>query len=176
MRIVIIGLWLLAGLIGLTGPAARAETQAAAEEPAAEAMRPEGPVLLTVSGAGVTDLRYDRALLEALPPGEFTTSTIWTEGPQHFEGVYVHDLLSKLGVTSGTLRLTASNDYAITIPVAELRAGEALLAYRRNGAEMTLRDKGPLWLVYPYDSSDDFRNEVIYSRSIWQLDRIGVEP
>ncbi|MBD3788101.1 MAG: molybdopterin-dependent oxidoreductase [Sphingomonadales bacterium] len=172
MRIVIIGLLLVLGLPGLIGQPARAQTAA----PAAETMAPEGPVLLTVSGAGATDLHYDQALLDALPAGAFTTSTIWTEGRQHFEGVYLHDLLTRLGVSSGTLRLTASNDYAITIPVAEIRAGEALLAFRRNGAAMTLRDKGPLWLVYPYDSSDNFRNEVIYSRSIWQLDRIGVEP
>jgi hypothetical protein len=43
-----------------------------------------------------------------------------------------------------------------------------------NGAEMSIRDKGPLWIVYPYDASDDFRSEVVYSRSIWQLDRIEV--
>lgn len=176
MRIVIIGLLLVLGLPGLIGQAARAQTPAPAAEAVQAAMRPEGPVLLTVSGAGATDLHYDQALLDTLPAGEFTTSTIWTEGPQRFEGVFLHDLLTRLGVSAGTLRLTASNDYAITIPVAEIRAGEALLAFRRNGTEMTLRDKGPLWLVYPYDSSDDFRNEVIYSRSIWQLDRIGVEP
>ena len=39
---------------------------------------------------------------------------------------------------------------------------------------MSIRDKGPLWVVYPYDSSADYRTEVIYSRSIWQLDRIEV--
>ncbi|MDP5360810.1 MAG: oxidoreductase, partial [Paracoccaceae bacterium] len=34
--------------------------------------------------------------------------------------------------------------------------------------------KGPLWVVYPYDMSADYRSEVIYYRSIWQLDRIEV--
>jgi hypothetical protein len=38
---------------------------------------------------------------------------------------------------------------------------------------MSVRDKGPLWVIYPYDS-DDYRSEVIYSRSIWQLDRLEV--
>lgn len=138
---------------------------------------PTGDVLLTVSGTpDGKETRFDLAMLEALPASEFTTKTIWTEGPQRFEGVYLHDLLAGLGVSSGILTLTATNDYAITIPIAEIREGEALLAYRRNGAAMSLRDKGPLWLVYPFDASDDFRNEVIYSRSIWQLDRLRVTP
>lgn len=140
-------------------------------------VRAEGPVLLTLSGAPDGVARsFDMAALQALPKGEFTTQTIWTEGPQHFEGVYLHELLAAAGIDAGTAVLTARNDYAIRIPVEELRPGEALLAYRRNGAEMSLRDKGPLWLVYPFDDSDAFQNEVIYSRSIWQIDRIAIEP
>jgi len=37
-----------------------------------------------------------------------------------------------------------------------------------------LREKGPLWVIYPYDSDAKFRTEVIYSRSIWQLDRLAI--
>jgi hypothetical protein len=50
------------------------------------------------------------------------------------------------------------------------------VAYLRNGAEMSMRDKGPLWIVYPYDAKPDYQSELIYSRSIWQLDRIEVQP
>jgi hypothetical protein len=32
-----------------------------------------------------------------------------------------------------------------------------------------VRDKGPLWVVYPYDSKPDYQSELIYVRSIWQL-------
>jgi hypothetical protein len=49
-----------------------------------------------------------------------------------------------------------------------------MIAYLRNGNPMPLRDKGPLWIVYPFDSSSDFQSETIYSRSIWQLNRIAV--
>ncbi len=43
-----------------------------------------------------------------------------------------------------------------------------------NGETMPVRRKGPLWIVYPYDSDEAYRSEAIYSRSIWQLDRIEV--
>jgi hypothetical protein len=54
--------------------------------------------------------------------------------------------------------------------------GGPIVAFARNGAPMPLRDKGPLWIVYPYDSNPDYQSELIYSRSIWQLDRIEVRP
>ena len=49
-----------------------------------------------------------------------------------------------------------------------------ILAYLNDGEEMPVRDKGPLWVVYPYDLNASYQSEVIYSRSIWQLDRIVV--
>jgi hypothetical protein len=39
---------------------------------------------------------------------------------------------------------------------------------------MSVRDKGPLWVVYPFDDVPAYQSETIYSRSIWQLDRIEV--
>ena len=144
-----------------------------------------GPVLLTVTGRiagaeGTGDspgvAKFDAARLAALPRREFTTSTIWTEGVQSFSGVELRSLIDHLGVSSGTLKITAVNDYSIQIPVSEVAAGGALLADLRDGKPMTVRDKGPLWLVYPYDSASEFRNEVVYSRSVWQVDRIEVMP
>ena len=49
-----------------------------------------------------------------------------------------------------------------------------LVAYEMDGETMSRRQKGPLWIVYPFDSDADFRSEVIYSRSIWQLDRLEI--
>ncbi|MBT9383680.1 molybdopterin-dependent oxidoreductase [Pseudooceanicola sp. CBS1P-1] len=153
---------LLCGLSGIP-PAAHAATEAP----------PQDAVLLTVTTpAGVT--RLDRAALNALEATEFTTSTIWTEGPQTFRGVRMTTLLAHLGITRGAVHLTAANDYTITIPVQTFRPDGAILAYSRNGAPMSLRSKGPLWMVYPYDSSPDFQTEVIYSNSIWQLERLSV--
>lgn len=142
---------------------------------------PSGEVVLTVTGdiavrnadgAAV----FDRAMLEAIEPVEFTTKTMWTEGPQVFTGVLLADLLALLGVTEGTLRATAINDYAVDIPVSDAVEGGPIVAYLLNGQPMSIRDKGPLWIVYPYDARREYRSEVIYSRSIWQLDRLEVRP
>ncbi|MFN3276079.1 MAG: molybdopterin-dependent oxidoreductase [Paracoccus sp. (in: a-proteobacteria)] len=119
---------------------------------------------------------YDIAALEALGPVEVTTTTVWTQGTQHFTGVALDALLADAGIDEGTIVAIAINDYAVEIPVAEARRDSdgygPVIAYHLNGQPMTVRDKGPLWLVYPYDARSDFQSEVVYTRSIWQLDRI----
>lgn len=141
---------------------------------------PSGEVILTLGGAvGQTNadgaLRLDRALLETLPQHEFSTATIWTEGVVTFRGVLLRDLLQAADAQGSTITLTALNDYSISMPAADATGEAPLLAYLMNGAAMPVRDKGPVWLVYPYDSSSAFRTEKTYARSIWQLDRIEVK-
>ncbi len=138
-----------------------------------------GDVLLTVSGQinpanGADVATFDISQLRQLDPVTFTTTTIWTEGAQTFTGVPLKTLLESLGVKSGTLRALAANDYSVDIPVADALKDGPIVAYERNGKAMPLRDKGPLWIVYPFDESAGFRTEVVYSRSIWQLDRFEV--
>lgn len=144
---------------------------------ASELAAPTGDVLLTVTGnvaATNVDNRaeLDLDMLRSLETVRIETSTIWTEGTQVFEGVPLGVLVAELGLQGKTLRATAINDYAVDIPMTDAVEGGATVAYLLNGAPMSVRDKGPLWIIYPYDDDADFRTEVIYSRSIWQLDRI----
>lgn len=138
---------------------------------------PRGDVLLTVTGEiSVANTggsaQFDLEMLEALDSTEIETSTIWTDGVHVFQGVSLAVLVQRLGIEGTTLTATAINDYAVEIPLSDAVEGGPIVAYRMDGNTMSLRDKGPLWVIYPYDSNSDYRSEVIYSRSIWQLDRI----
>ncbi|MEP3329605.1 oxidoreductase [Sedimentitalea sp.] len=141
--------------------------------------KPKGTVLLTVSGAisktnaGET-ARFDLAMLEAIDSTVIETTTIWTDGIQHLRGVSLAALTKALGVNSGTLRAKAINDYVVEIPVTDAVEGGPIIAYELNGEQMPLRNKGPLWIVYPFDTDVAYKSEQIYTRSIWQLDRIEV--
>lgn len=112
--------------------------------------------------------------LTAMPETEFATSTIWTEGVNTFAGVSLHDFLEIAKLEGDTLHVIALNDYAVEVPVTDAVAGGPIIAYEMDGKTMSVREKGPYWLVYPFDSSADYRSETIYSRSIWQIDRIEV--
>jgi hypothetical protein len=112
--------------------------------------------------------------LDALDQTTFTTSTIWTDGETRFSGVPLKALLAHLGAQGSTVEMVALNDYAVTMPVAELEDDAPIIATRMNGETMSVRDKGPYWVVFPYDSDPKYKTEVNYSRSIWQLNRVRV--
>ena len=129
--------------------------------------------LLTVTFDGKTQT-FDRAALEAFDLEVIETTTIWTNGAQTFEGVSLAAITDAIGAEEGKLLATAINDYTVEIPLSDAVENGPIIAMKLNGEEMSVRDKGPLWIVYPYDANTDYRTEVIYSRSIWQLDRIEV--
>lgn len=146
----------------------------------AEALpEPKGQVLLTVSGS-IEKINaeqiaiFDRDMLLDLPVTQFETTTIWTDGLQSFSGVSLHHLKEKIGMDGETIIASAINDYSVEIPLSDAKEGGPIIAYLRNGTEMSVRSKGPLWIVYPYDTVPEYRSETIYSRSIWQLDRLEV--
>lgn len=134
-------------------------------------------VVLTVSGAveaapTAEGWVFDLAALKALEAETYETTTIWTEGDQAFVGVSLATLKAHVGGAEGTIRAVALNDYAVNIPTTDAVDGAAMVAYLRNGEDMSRRDKGPLWIVYPFDDKPIYRTEEYYSRSIWQLDRL----
>ncbi|MEO8241751.1 MAG: oxidoreductase [bacterium] len=138
-----------------------------------------GPVVLTVFGLDParfqdSTVEFDVPMLESLATAEIETSSIWTDGTHRYTGVMLATLANYLNVGDATLKFHALNDYSIEFPAVEARNTGPLLAYEVDGELMPVRDKGPIWLIYPYDSGDEYRTDTIYSRSIWQLDRIEV--
>lgn len=140
---------------------------------------PKGKVILTVTGAilrrnAPEGMQFDEAMLEALPQGQFKGATPWTSGVVSFEGPLFSAVIDMAGVNGTTLRATALNDYAVEIPVSDVRAHPVILATRRDGKVMAVRDKGPIWVIYPMDKTPALQTETTYNRSIWQLKTIHV--
>lgn len=138
---------------------------------------PQGKVLLTISGSlnnetagGVVALDLD--ILKSMETKTFTTSTIWLENEVEFTAVSLHDILEHAGATGSMINTIALNDYQVEFPRDEIGPDAPFVAFLMDGKEMSARGKGPLWIVYPYDEGAQYRTEVTYSRSIWQLDRI----
>ena len=72
------------------------------------------------------------------------------------------------------LRASALNDYTIEIPIAELRQYPVLLALDRDGQPLSVRHRGPIWLVYPWSDFPELDDRVHRQRSIWQLVELEV--
>ena len=141
---------------------------------------PTGKVVLTIAGkvAGKNSPRgaeFDMAMLEALPQKTFTTKTPWDRLPVKFSGPLLRDVLAAANAQGTTLSAIAVNDYKTTIPVADTAQFDMVLAHRMNGQPIPPRTKGPLFIVYPYDSMPALQDEVYRNRSAWQLKEIAVE-
>lgn len=134
-------------------------------------------VILTVDGKITSPTPVEMSIqdVEALGATTLVTKTPWHDSATTFEGVLLADLIDKLGANGETLSVVALNNYYSEVPVADLRKYGVILAYKQNGSYMPVSDKGPLFVVYPFDAHAELQNEVYYSRSAWQVRSITVE-
>jgi hypothetical protein len=140
---------------------------------------PSGSVVLTMRGKLKRSNQgdsavFDMAMLEAAMQHSYTTKTPWFKEPRKFTGPLLRDLLAMVGAHGATLRVGALNDYRIDVPADDARRFDVMLARLIDDRPITVRDKGPLFMIYPFDSDAALRNPLYYSRSVWQLKTIDV--
>ena len=141
---------------------------------------PTGKPILKVTGKiSVTNRDgaavFDRAMLEALGMTSFETTTPWFTGKVKFEGVPMKALMAAIGASGDTLVVSALNDYTSEVPLSDFSKYNVILALKRDGEYMPVSNKGPLFIVYPYDTDPDLKSQKFYSRSAWQVARIVVK-
>jgi hypothetical protein len=142
--------------------------------------RPAGPVVLTIIGrvhkpnAGKT-AQFTMAMLEQLPQRSFETRTPWYDGVHKFTGPLLRDVLAACGAQGSNVRAIALNDYRVDLPFEDAQRFDVLVARLLDDKPMAVRDKGPLFVVYPFDSHAELRSTVYYSRSAWQLKTLDVQ-
>lgn len=147
---------------------------------AGEIAKPAGKVILTMSG-NIENTNedgkavFDIASLEKLGMVSFQTTSPWYNGRTGFAGVPLQKLMDYVGAKGSVVKVTALNDYTTVIPLSDFRKYNVILALKINGEYMRIRDKGPLFIVYPYDSMPELNNQIFYSRSAWQVSKMDIE-
>ncbi|WP_043650335.1 molybdopterin-dependent oxidoreductase [Chitinilyticum litopenaei] len=140
---------------------------------------PHGEVILTVNGTlakpnQADRMVFDQAMLEKLPQKKYTVQLPWLEGPQTFEGPLLADVLAQSGASGKTVTFRALNDYSASMDVEEAKKHGVILALRQNGKLLTVRTKGPLFVMFPFDRNEALRTPDNYRRCVWQLNQIDV--
>lgn len=146
---------------------------------AAEIPAPKAPVILTISGKianrnSPEGALFDLGMLEALPGRATVANTPWYPESTRFEGPLGSAVLDLVGAGGTILRVTALNDYVVEIPVADFRKWPVILATKINGKSISVREKGPIFVIYPFDQDPALYNELYFGRSAWQLKSIEV--
>jgi hypothetical protein len=135
------------------------------------ALADDAPVVLTIHPAqGTPPIELTDADLMAMAQTSFVTSTLWTAERHSFSGPSLHRVLAKVGAApSAPVRLVAANDYAVTLGPEMIGEAYPIIANRLDGAPFSIREKGPLWVMFPFDQEPRFKTELHYSLSVWQL-------
>ena len=141
---------------------------------------PTGKVLLTVSGNislanSDSGAQFDYAMLSELGLVDKKIATHWTGPDNVFTGVLTRDLMTLVGAKGNWIRAVAANDYSVNFPLTDLTRFETMFGLSQNGQRLKLRDKGPLWLLYPNDSRPDELDSTINKRMIWQLKSLHIQ-
>jgi len=141
---------------------------------------PKEPVVLSVSGMIANHnadgrAEFDLATLMSYPSSHISTTTAWTEGINTFEGIAAETLLNIVQANGTIAEFSALNDYTVSINLDDPIKHGAIIAYLHNGQRMSVRDKGPLWLIYPLDSNPELQSPIYRDRMIWQLRSINVK-
>lgn len=153
----------------VAGPASSGPLPAPADRP-----------ILTVSGKIAAfnkdeTAQFDRAMLEGLGMVTIETTTPWHKGPVKFEGVPLRKLMAAVEASGQKITAVALNDYSSDIPIEDATKYNVILALKRDGEYMQVRDKGPLFIVYPYDSAPELKTQTYYGRSVWQIAKLVIK-
>ena len=140
---------------------------------------PTGEVVLVVTGNIENtnkgkSAEFDMDMLEGVETISRTIATPWTEGTTAFSGPKLRSLLEEVGAHGSKLIVKALNDYSAEIPMGDAENFDTMLATKMNGEYMTVRNKGPLFLIYPFDTNPELFNEKYFSRSVWQIREVEV--
>ena len=101
----------------------------------------------------------------------YKTTLPGTDGEDLHEvrGPLIQTLLEKAGFDASEYTAVALDNYEIDIPVEDFKTYGAIAAVEVDGKALTVRDKGPAWIVYPRSDNTALTDPIYESRSVWQL-------
>jgi hypothetical protein len=92
-----------------------------------------------------------------------------------FTGPYLRDVLAVAKAHGKVINAVAVNDYKTEIPFTDASDFDVILALKMNERSISVRTKGPLFIVYPYDSKPVLQDKVYRDRSAWQVRLLHIE-
>lgn len=126
--------------------------------------------------SGDQSLTLDRSELEAFPQTTVTTKSPYFDGEVEFSGPTLKRIVENFGLTGETqLTFRALNDYQVRGNVKEVMNLSAIIATRMNSKPMSVRDRGPFWVILPLSDRPELDDENYHRYMIWQLNEIQLK-
>jgi len=114
--------------------------------------------------------------LLALPQTVVVTANDYVDPPAAFQGPLLRTILKMFEIPKDAdLNMVALNDFTSTVPASDAFDYDVILAVLRDGEAMPVREKGPIWVIYPMDDNPELRGDIYNGRLVWQLREIFAE-
>lgn len=134
-----------------------------------------GQDILTVVASDRSE-SFSLADLLAMEQTTIVTKNDYVDEATEFRGPSLRSILEDMDVErDATLKMIALNDFSSDVPAADAFDYDVILAVLREGEPMSVREKGPIWVIYPMDEHPDLQDEIYNDRLVWQLKTIFVE-
>lgn len=102
----------------------------------------------------------------------FSTETPWFPKKSEFKGILFKEVLTKAKISENSqLQIVAWDNFNAQVPAKDAFEYNTILTTHIDGKRITLRDKGPFFLMYPL-TNPQLRTGVYYNRSVWQIKEI----
>lgn len=129
-----------------------------------------------VNGEAQTIEYTDEEIL-ALDQVEIATDNDYVDETAVFSGPRLRDVFGDQEIGSeDMIRLRALNDYSTEMPASEALDYDVILALSMNGERLSVRDKGPIWVIYPMSEHEELREPRFNDRLVWQLSSVELLP
>ena len=140
------------------------------------------PVILSVygdmeqHGGPHQQLDFTLSELQALTQSQITTAHPWSAQAQHYSGIDLTALLEKLFAKQQikSLNLEGLNGFSVAFEWSKINTFAPVVAWQENGQLMSRRNKGPLWLILPFDQVPEVKQADFLHYMVWQLRTIRV--
>lgn len=128
-------------------------------------------VLVNPKIAGVHgQIAFSLADLRSMEQRTIRTGNDFVDGIAEFRGPEAFALIDLIGrAGADRVRMTAWNDYSVEFGLEEIERYRPVLALSVNGRQLTMRDRGPVWLMFPVDEHDELQDPSFNNKMIWQL-------
>lgn len=136
-------------------------------------------LLFTVSGknssGAAIELTITDAMLSQIGVTQISTKVV-SQGDfvRTVRGAKVEDVLNASGLVGDTVHVVALDGYAVDLPRGDFAKYPALFATEIDGKKLSVRDKGPAWIIYPVSDFKELDDPVFEARSVWQLKTVTV--
>lgn len=131
---------------------------------------------IKINGHSYNQLDFTLSELQALTQTDITTAHPWSAERRRYRGVDMNTLFDSLFSEQKvlSLQLEALNDFSIAVNWDQISSYTPILAWQENKRIMSRRNKGPLWLMLPFDQVSKVQQADFLHFMVWQLRGIHV--